>query len=514
MKFLDVNDKPVNTLPAESVTYNGHCLDEVIPGFRTLSVSGREMLAPEVKKSENVFDGDTYRRKRYPSRTITVTYQILSDSPETFRQAFNRLNGILDTEPIQVIFADEPDKYFTGVKTEHTDPQAGVNNCTGSFKIYCPDPFKYSLAERDFTAKDGVLTITNDGTVAVPIRYEITNGTHDNGYIGIVSDLGVMEFGKIEEADGQSFSRSEKLLSIDDFKKAPDDKTTPDPMHPSYGHAGSLKMGEYYSSHFLTLGEVGTEYGQCSGGMRTLTLPADSNKVVGAKNFYCWSKLVMYAALEGQTGEITLSFLTADNKLICGCTWYKTDCSGNTGNYQMIVAGTPDPKSDVAGRIIRNYSYKTSMWTSQNPWWLTDGYWDLKKEGADVTFFWWGSYYKFHIPEIENMECAKVQIACRAYRGRVGDQQLSAFGFEQIDFYKTNVSGWKDIPNRFPANARCVADGEKSKFFVNNMPRQQDEILGTTYFKAPPGATDIKLNFSSFCNPKPTVKAYIREAWI
>ena len=33
----------------------------------------------------------------------------------------------------------------------------------------------------------------------------------------------------------------------------------------------------------------------------------------------------------GQTGEMCINFLTADNKLICGCNWYKTDTVGNTG---------------------------------------------------------------------------------------------------------------------------------------------------------------------------------------
>ena len=41
-----------------------------------------------------------------------------------------------------------------------------------------------------------------------------------------------------------------------------------------------------------------------------------------------------------------------------------------------------------------------------------------------------------------------------------------------------------------------------------------DEITGSKYFLAPPGETKIQFSFSDFSNPKPTVKAKIREAYL
>ena len=52
--------------------------------------------------------------KRYPVRTITVGYQLLTASAENFRKAYNVLMDILSVEDSELIFADEPDKYFTG----------------------------------------------------------------------------------------------------------------------------------------------------------------------------------------------------------------------------------------------------------------------------------------------------------------------------------------------------------------------------------------------------------------
>lgn len=516
MKFIDVTgDIPPIELPAEAMKFNGVWLEERVPGYRTLNVSGREMLQADVKdRTIGLIDGSEYLGKRYPARKITVTYQLAANSDTEFREAFNTLNALLDASQVQVIFNDEPDKYFTATKTSHTDPDPGRNVVTGQIELYCSDPFKYSLAEKEFDMKDNAMTITNGGTVAVPIRFEITH-SKENGYIGIASETGVMEFGKREETDGKTYSRMEHLLNIDNFYNAKDDTTGTDAMHPGYGHAGSLSKQSRFGLDYLMLASEGTRTGLASGGMRTLTIPVDSNGNKGAKNWYCWAKVCFYANLMGQTGEMSLSFLTEDNQLIAGCNWYKWDASGNTGCYQMVVHGPMDQQGHVNGREIqRQITYQCNHLHSQNPWYYPWGFWDLRKEGPKITFFYWGSYYTYYVPEIENMVCTKIQVTCRSDFGRVGNQQLYCAGFTAIDFYKNDVEKWMDVPNRFPENSTCTVDGANSKFYVNGMPRQQDEVLGTEYFKASPGSNDIKFNFSSFCSPAPTVKAYIREAWI
>ena len=48
---------------------------------------------------------------------------------------------------------------------------------------------------------------------------------------------------------------------------------------------------------------------------------------------------------------------------------------------------------------------------------------------------------------------------------------------------------------------KCVLDGGYS-------------VWGSTYFLAPPGETTVQIHCSEFSTPEPTVKAYIREAFI
>lgn len=505
--FVDtVNSGIVGTnLPTEAMSYNGVFLENEIDGYRTLSVTGRELMESEVTDQEiDGMDGSYYRYKTTPARTITVKYQLRARGSREFRDAFNKMNKLLSGEQVKVIFNDESDKYFIGTKTSNTQVDGGSNNVIGEIEIYCSDPCKYSTTEKEFTASDGALNIVNEGTVPVSIDYDITTAS-ETGYIGLVSEEGIMQYGKIEELDGETYKQSEWLASIDDFYKCNDDIGGTDVMHPTYGTNGTLAEHTWFDKKFIGLGSAGTKKGNANGGLRTFVLPADSSgDKSGAQNFYCWFHLCFYAGLMGQTGEMCINFLTEDDKLICGCNWYKTDAIGNTGHYEIWTNG----------KVLKNWEFTTSHLQAQNPFYYQWGSCDVLKEGANIRFFFWARYYNFYIPEIENMKCAKIQIAVKQWDERGGNKFMSMIGFDTIDFEKMNVEKWKDIPNRYPTGTNITIDGKSSHVYVNGMARPEDEVLGTQYFKAPVGTTEVKCTCSEWTKSQPIIKAKIREAWL
>ncbi|MGN0422870.1 MAG: distal tail protein Dit [Lachnospiraceae bacterium] len=510
--FIDTTQAQASagsSLPAEAMSYNGVYLENEIAGYRTLSVSGRELMGSEVKdETKDGIDGSKYISKRYPARTITVKYMLSVSSDSEFRNAFNKMNQLLSAEQVKIIFNDEPDKYFIGTKVGNTEVDSGRNTVTGEIEIYCTDPRKYSLSQKEFIASvnsDGVLEaiVQNKGTVPVSVDYEIVNNA-ETGYIGIVSDNGVMQYGKIDEADGENYQQNEKLVTIEDFINSPDDITGTDIMHPTYGAKGTLSTATWFGKRFLAFGTKGDTVGNANGGLRTITIPADSNGDTGCKNFYTYLHLIFYAGLMGQTGEMCINWMTADNKMIAGLNWYKTDTSGNTGCYELWANG----------KILKTYKYTTSHLSSQNPWYWDWGHCDLRKEGSKLTFFYWGGYPSFVVPEVENMECTKIQIAMKQWGNRSGSQFMTFMGIDTFNFSKMHVEKWRDVPNRYPEGSVCRIDGEDSHFYVNDMHTTGDEILGTQYFKAPPGESTIKFYTSEWTTQVPTVKVKIREAWL
>lgn len=289
------------------------------------------------------------------------------------------------------------------------------------------------------------------------------------------------------------------------FINCKDDTSGTDVMHPQYGANGTCATYDWFNQKFIGFGTVGTKKGNANGGLRTLVLPADSSgDASGAKNFYSYFHLVFWAGLMGQTGEMCINFLTADNKLICGCSWYKTDAIGNTGHYEIWANG----------KMLRQWGYTTSHLQYQNPWYWNWGHCDIYKEGANIRFFYYGGYYNYYIPEIENMECTKIQIAFKQWGDRSGNKLMSRMGFDVINFTKHNVSKWSDIPNRYPSSTKITIDGKSSRIYVNGMARPEDEVLGTQYFKAPVGTSEVKVTCSEWTKSQPIVKAKIREAWL
>lgn len=147
--FIDVNQASESViLPSEALKINGEYIENQISGYRTLHVSGREALAPELTTyTTGVRDGSVMKNKRFPARTITVTYQIVAESSEEYRKAYNKLAAILNVEEAELIFNDEQDKYFVGTPSAIGTPEPGRNAVIGEFEILCIDPFKYSVGE-------------------------------------------------------------------------------------------------------------------------------------------------------------------------------------------------------------------------------------------------------------------------------------------------------------------------------------------------------------------------------
>ena len=152
------------------MTFNGAVLDDSVPGFKTLSVSGRQFNDVEIGSSENVTDGSTFLSKRIPERELTVTF-MLKPSSVTLKEAQDMLLAALNTsEPKQLIFSDEPQVYFNAMFQEAKVEEEHDKVRSGTLTFICLDPFKHSTTLKEFTAvegDDGVLkaTIVNNGTV-------------------------------------------------------------------------------------------------------------------------------------------------------------------------------------------------------------------------------------------------------------------------------------------------------------------------------------------------------------
>ena len=213
-------------LPSEALMINGEFIESLIPGYRTLTVSGREALSPELTTYETgISDGSMLQNKRYPARIITVTYQLIAENSGAFREAYNRLGEILNVEDAELVFVDEPDKFFRGTPSAIGAVPPGRNAVTGEFEIFCADPFKYSVIEYEAEPIDGSFLIDYNGTYkSYPtLEAEFYNedegkkeleGYGDCGYVAFFNEEEkIIQLGNPEESDQETYAKSQTLVN-------------------------------------------------------------------------------------------------------------------------------------------------------------------------------------------------------------------------------------------------------------------------------------------------------------
>ena len=160
--FIDLNNHDMTGdtwLSPEAVTVDGVTLDQAIPEFTTLQVTGRELVGYSLTTvTVGNQDGSTLQKKRREARKITVKYQIDAETPQRFREIYYKLNQILSGENKKISFADDPDKYFVGTLSDTDTPEGGRLSVISSFEFTCFDPYAYANKEDVFTFGDQTTT--------------------------------------------------------------------------------------------------------------------------------------------------------------------------------------------------------------------------------------------------------------------------------------------------------------------------------------------------------------------
>lgn len=482
--------------------FNGHNLDEEVTGFWTLKASGTRFADIEVESEENVSDGSAFLRRRIPLRKIEVDFAIKASGEDAIK-AQDQLQKILHTsEPCKLILYNESSVYYNAVcaKIELEDDLRTIRNGTITFE--CFDPFKYAIEPKTFTAEavNGILTanVVNNGNVPVPIDYEITM-SGDNGYIGIVSDHGAMQYGFVDEEDGHEYTRSERLMTIDTVYVAADDAVgAACYIQPDFNVSGTLAktLSQVEGRYWLYPKVIGSG-SVWHGGQKTIEIPADSNGSKGCKNFFLYMRHWFENWKLNELGYQGVSVLDADNKVICGIQIYKC-APGASKTYYNLVGN---------GKVLKQNTFQADP-SSANCFRSDNGNNCIRKENDILTFYFFG-YKPFSVPEITDSEAVKVQITIGGFGTYAGMTRnyLGAF-----DLDKLNVEKYSNDPNRYSAGDVLTIDGSKGRVYVNGLTRM-DEITGTTYFPANSGSNQIEFYKSTWANDI-TAKATIREAWL
>lgn len=153
----NIDVEVVKKYPSEMVVFEFGALEDLIEGYRTLTVSGRELLGKSVNYSQiEGVDGAVFNGANYGVRVLEVKYLLSGKNSRELLKKVNILNRKIRKPNMKFVIADEPEYFYIGTVQSNGNPEPGLLSYVGSFEIVCTDPFKYTNSVLGYTANETI----------------------------------------------------------------------------------------------------------------------------------------------------------------------------------------------------------------------------------------------------------------------------------------------------------------------------------------------------------------------
>lgn len=484
-------------LPAEALAINGKCLDEVIPGFNTLTVSGRELLTRSVttKKVGNS-DGEIFMDSTHPTRTITVKFQLVSKTPQEFRKNFEQLTKIIDQPEVKLSFHDDESVFYVGTHVQNGTIPDGKLNVIATMTFQCSDPKAYSKTEKTVTNNGTANTIsfTNNGTDSTPVKVT-TEMTSQNGFLGLTLDGRYYQIGNPTEVDGVQLPPSEMIVpdgaSIFGKGRINDKKCNPLPV----------LMGNLSQTGTVAKTDNGIEvkdYGTSSlkswaGPSITWTFPATKDGKIGARSFFLWQNTDFETWQTPEAGFQVHTVHDKDGKRLFSV--ILMDQSG-TVNQSKIIAFVNDKKVYEANNNWTGVGYR--------------GFMSMTKAGDNFMLVYGNTTKTFVDTALADSEGYFYTVGFGKWYNNPAPQNNWLM---QWTLREDKIDSWIDIPNFFNIGDKVVLDSKSNKLTINEVPNWDRVDIGSKPLIAGVGKNELGIVVSDFATmPKVTVE--YRERWL
>ncbi len=459
--------------------------------------------------------GVNIQQQTIDAKYIKVDFSIWSEDRNTLK---HKLAGIFNVDsPKELTFSDEPDKYYLAMPIESISMQeTSGRRSTGSIKFIVPDGVAHSTAYKNFNSDSNAQTTTdkmvfdlvNNGTVeAFPIIRVKHNA--ENGYIGLVNSNTAFEMGNREEVDTETVKRSEVLLDFRGDKIA--QGLTQAVKNSSVTNGSENLIG---TSELITTGSKkrvklreqfsGTYNKSYSTGL-SWEIPADSTGQKGSLNDYIFCKLVYQLESIAQCGFIKVAVSDTAGQFLYGVETYKR----YNGLYCGFNVFATNNNGDY--NFLNTLDFDSSSDSNRNPFTLSRGQFEIKRNDEKIQVYYNGSYYNFVVPEIRGKKSAEIHVTIGAFHGKPIIPHLY---LDELMYRKDFVQASRDIPNRYPIGSNVVINSEDDTVYIDGIAKAEEVVDGSQWLSIPPGNSKLEMYFSSFIKKKPTVTIEFEERWL
>ena len=488
-------------------------LEKTIPGFKVVSVSGRESLEVDINETDIPYrDGSIFEYKRDAARSINVTYTIVTTKRTTYDDSVDLLKKLLHSPNTKFSFADQPNRYFVGnLETIEADPAYKMvgSDCYyggGTIHMRCSDPYIYSKTLK--TAKNNggkTITLNNDGSRSVLIDVKATMKS-DNGFLGVVLGDRFYQVGDPGEVDEVEKEKSEKLFDTH-FTSADgwllNQGITPPVTaerlqtgtvtyvtEDAESDEGYVKVSDY---------KTGDSW---HGAALTKIVPQDSQGEypVNWRSEWRFDMNTDGGQNKGsQIGHNSVTFSDENDEIICAVVF-----EDNNPVYE---------RSDMAVYIDGNRVWDTRETTS---FYVTGRGANgpvviVEKLGNQITVsFSYGGIKKTFLSNKPDAQLRKVTWYCAAYKSYA---PIRNNNIRALNVTKHNVQYFEDIPNFLSEGDVVELDGLKNELYINDIKDWDRVDIGSRPLLLPPGQHTLGIIVSEWAET-PEVEVTYQERWL
>lgn len=455
-------------------------------------------------------NGAVFTGRTHGIKVVPMPFYIKNDVKNKYDKLLKLLNV---SEPKKLTFGNVVNRCYYAVPDGKIEFETlGENAGRGKITWIVPSGVSESIETKTVPVRlvNGILTANIDyvgSADAFPV-FSIKHND-ENGYIGAVSSSGTaLELGNRGELDTTKRSKAVTIVdttTFSEFKRY----TGVSPENLRKGNTGTSGIVKEGGTNYRRLNNAGADNGWWHGSSYVFDFPADRTGHVGSKNVYSYFNAVFWAGAMGQTADMQVLFLDSKNQVVMGYDIYKVDTVGNQGHIEMLVG---DGKGGIT--MKRAETFTTSHLESQNSFNKPRGHSDIRKNGGNITFYWWGGYPNFYVPELKNIEITKCMINQYQYGNRSGIKRMNYFDFRRLFIVNNDAKYIFDIKNRYEKKSNIVIDNGSAEIFKNGLPKNNELIDGSKFISLKPGQNKIEFYASSWVKSKPTITVEYKERWL
>lgn len=193
-------------IPTSAMIYKGVFLEDLIEGYQTLSVEGREMysLNHEIQELQH---GGVITNTKLPPRVLTIKYKLEDQNSESLQNKFDELMAFLFSESdVRIQFNDDLEYFFKG-RYQTAEPVPGdTHSIISTFTLVCGDPHKYG--------KEQVSTGKILGSLPYPVKPESMKVIMNTGFLDITDGKYHLKASKAQKGDVLFFDFKTGNISV------------------------------------------------------------------------------------------------------------------------------------------------------------------------------------------------------------------------------------------------------------------------------------------------------------